>query len=188
MLAFVLWLLLGLLAVILVVLATPVLIRIDGRAGPAPSLRIVLRLLGGLTPPMVLADSARAGRAKPRKAVRTEKPERKVPGKPRKRFDSRVIGAVPRLIGNVLGKVHFDELNLDAEFGLGDPAATGEAFGMMTPLLYGLPPSERVSLAVRPDFERTVLSGRIGALIRVTPLAFVPPAIRFGWVAFGPAR
>ncbi len=199
MLAFLLWLLLGLLALILSILATPILIRIDAQSGPQPSLRVALRLLGGLTPAIVLTDSARAGRKTrqgPKKpAVRADREtqdkarptERSGKGR-RSRINGRMIGALPQLIGDVVGRIHFDDLDLEGEFGLGDPAATGHAFGAMTPVLYGLSPSERISLDLRPNFDRAVLLGRIGTLIRITPLAFLPPALRFGWVAFGPAR
>ena len=97
-----------------------------------------------------------------------------------------MLAALPRLLGEVVRAVHWEALHLDAEFGLNDPADTGQLYGCLTPLQYGAPWPPWMSIALRPNFERAGLCGELQATLRLRAAALLPPAARFAWRAFGP--
>lgn len=96
--------------------------------------------------------------------------------------------AVARLVADLLARVRFDHLRLEADYGTGDPAETGQICGWLAPLAYGLGDRPGVTVALRPDFGRAVLSGELDAAVKITPAALVPPAFRFALALWGPGR
>jgi len=84
--------------------------------------------------------------------------------------------------------IHVSELSVDADYGLNDPAETGQLSGLLMPLQYAHLLPRRVSLNLRPDFTQSCLKGTLTAGIHVTVAAFFIPIMRFGWRAFGPVR
>ncbi|MDF0601521.1 DUF2953 domain-containing protein [Psychromarinibacter sp. C21-152] len=187
-----LWLLLILVLGVVAVLALPVRLRVVGRTQPERWVRVELGLLGGLVPRFAVFDSVRSGggEAPPDQPAAPKPGRRRKRGTSGKRRGRRMIRAAPRLLQDLLRQVRIERLDLDGCFGLGDPAETGQVFGMLAPLAYGggwmLGPGAR--LAVTPVFDRACLEGRGDVMVAVVPLALVPPAIRFAWAVFGPRR
>ncbi|MCK8462455.1 DUF2953 domain-containing protein [Aliiroseovarius sp. S1339] len=89
---------------------------------------------------------------------------------------------------DIWDRVRVDAATLDLRFGLDDPAETGQAFGQMTPLIYGTSAAPRVHINVDPAFDRAILKGRVALDLSFVPFMLVPPFIRFGWSAFWPDR
>jgi len=76
-------------------------------------------------------------------------------------------------------RIHFDSLNVDIRFGTGDPAETGQIFGLATPFIYGFP-SDAVSVSLQPDFVQECFRGRIEAALHFIPVALLGPIVRLG--------
>jgi hypothetical protein len=182
MIAGFLWALLALVAVLAAVAVTPVHLRCVVSGEPRWRAIVVARLLAGLTPPIRVFDSAR------RREKRARKRAAPKPRAPRFRNVSHIVDAVPALLADILGRVRFRRLAIDADVGLGDPADTGQVFGVVQAARYAIPSPSRVSVELRPDFERVRLAGRLSADASFIPAAFIPPAIRFAWRSFGPRR
>ena len=188
------WILLGVLALcvfaVMILVATPLFLRLSADAGAGARRRVVLeaRTLWGLTPPLRVIDSDR-----PRKNARKTDATPPRPGKrkrksgdgrwriPRPRVGMRrLFEAGTQIIGDELARIHLDRLDLDARIGTGDPAETGRLYGYLTPLIYGLP-RERWRLAVRPDFDRAVFEGRAEIALHLVPVALLGPVIGLIW-------
>lgn len=191
-----LWVLLALVAVLLLlflaVIALPVHLRLRAEAGEAGRVCVDMWLFGGLTPRLRIVDSARPRKQRPREAKpgleekKAEKSARKrgrwrMPGG--RRTVMRLVKEVPRLIGGEFRRIHIDRLEVDCDFGLHDPADTGQLYGYLTPLIYASG-SRKVSVNLRPDFTRARLSGAAQAALHLTPGSLAIPVIRFGWRVF----
>ncbi|RIA47576.1 DUF2953 domain-containing protein [Dichotomicrobium thermohalophilum] len=187
MIAGLLWALLAILLLILAgivaVTVTPVRLRCVFSSEPQARAIVVVRLFAGLIPPLRLFDSARR---EAKRAVRREptRPSRT----PRPRTISRVLREVPTLLADLLTRVRLRQLTVDADLGLGDPADTGQLFGLFQAVRYACPAAPRVAVQVRPDFEQLRLAGRLSADLSFIPVTFVSPVIRFAWRSFGPGR
>lgn len=169
-------LLAALLVGIVLVLVSPLRIELVLRKDTALAFTAALRPLCGFGPRVRLS-----GRRKP--PAEAEKPGRK------RRYDPRrLVHAVGRLAAAVLRRIRVRSLILDAKFGSGDPAETGQLYGMLAPLVYGSLPARRLQVSLTPVFDRAVLSGRAELDVSVVPAALIGPAVRFGWDAFGPVR
>jgi hypothetical protein len=173
------------LALLVLVLATPVKLQLAFQARPHRRATVSARLLGGLTPAMGIYDSEERKPARPPSERKRRKKTKSVMALSRIR---RMVAAGPGLLAGLRRPIHVETMTLDAEFGLGDPAETGQLFGMLTPLIYAMPQSPAVSLAVRPNFNERCLRGAADADIRFIPFRFVPPVLRFAWRAYGPQR
>ena len=163
------------------VVVTPVRLRLHGQSTPRPSYRIYASVFGGMLPFMSVFDSE--NKPSPKKA--TKKASKRKKEKKQRRFFKvgRVVPAVPDLIAGILHTIHFEHLFFDGEFGLPDPADTGQLYGHLTPLLFGASWSPAISISLRPDFNRTHLSGKLDTALRITPAALLPPVVRFAWRA-----
>lgn len=172
---------------ILVLLVTPVSLDVTMHTSPKWRLRIAARLFGGLTLPIPIYDSDRQ-RTKKKKPSRERKRQKKEAGRSRPTFARirRVVSAAPHLLIDLLRPIRIQYLKVDLDVGLMDPADTGQLFGLLAPVIYSRRRSDAVSIAVRPDFTSARLSGEITAMLNFIPVAFIPPAIRFAWRAFGP--
>ncbi|MFW8595065.1 DUF2953 domain-containing protein [Cribrihabitans neustonicus] len=98
----------------------------------------------------------------------------------------RVAAAALWLAAEILRRVHICKLVAEGTFGTGDPAETGQLFGLLAPLIYAPAWSRRLRFEVEPDFSRACFSGRAELVLSVVPVALLGPAARFGWRAFGP--
>lgn len=183
----VLWCLVSVSVVLLVLasatLMTPVKLGFTIRTSPEWQLKIAARLLGGLTPPISIHDSARW---KPRKKTPTTK-KKKSAGVSRQALARipRVITAAPRLLAGLLRPIHLERLTVDADIGLADPADTGQLFGLLAAVNYTRPPTSTMSIALRPDFTGPRTSGELDAELSFVPVAFIPPGVRYAWRVFG---
>ncbi len=131
--------------------------------------------------PIFPVTERRAKKKPPRpKAPKEKKSRRRVP---RGRF---TFAKVRDLLSGVIAAIHFEELRVDADFGLGDPADTGQAFGMLAPIMYGTPGC--ADLQLRPVFDRACLSGQGHLRWRIRPATLLWPFVRFGWAVWGPVR
>lgn len=176
-----LWSIVGVLFVVLLALALPLDLVVQVHAEQDVTYRVQGRPFGGLSPPITLTGRQR------------QSPEAQAEPKPSRRrslggHTGAMVGAAPRLLTGILGAFRIKALTLDGEFGLGDPAQTGQAFGILSPLIYGTSGTSRFRVALRPNFERYCLSGQLAACFRVTPIALAPPILIFLWRVFGPAR
>lgn len=170
--------LLFLLAVVL-----PVRLELQLVKEEALQFQAVLRLFGRFGPRIKLRKNPDSVRKKP-KAPRKR---RFRTGKALRR-PQRVAQAAFHLAIDILHRIHIDAASLDLRFGFGDPAETGQAFGMLAPFIYGPSPSPKMSLHVQPVFDTAVLRGRAEMTLKLVPAALLIPSVRFGWAAFGPKR
>lgn len=190
LLAITLWLLLAMLFLVGVALMTPVFVRVHLSTSPHFAYRVEMRALAGLAPRLTLAEGSRKGSgAKPNPEPDPEPAKPKQRRVPRlERVHGSVVRAVPSLILGLLHRIHLKELHIDADYGLGDPADTGQLCGLLMPLQYASPMPASVSLDLRPDFTRAILNGSVTAVVRVTLASLFVPLSRFAWRAFGPGR
>ncbi len=183
----VLWSLLSALAVLLLLaiaaLMTPVKFGFTVRTSPRWRLKIAARLLGGLTPPIPIHDSARRRRKK--KKPTAKKSRLAIASRQALARMPRVIVGAPRLLAGLLRPIHLECLTVDADIGLADPADTGQLFGLLAAVSYSPPRTSAVSIAVRPDFTGPGASGELDAELSFIPVAFIPPGVRFAWRVFG---
>ena len=103
-------------------------------------------------------------------------------------WDSDMLAALPGLIKGLLSAFHIDRLELDADFGFEDPAETGHLYGLLCPILYGIPPSPRWRIAIRPVFGQAFFRADAKGAVRVTPAALLLPVAGFVWQVWGPRR
>lgn len=191
LLGILLWLLIAVLGIFGLAFVTPVFLRVHLTNAPLFAYRVEVHALGGLAPRLTLAngpgpDDAPKNRIKKNRTKQTKpKPQRSL--RP-KRVNGAVIAALPELIKSIARHVHVAELHIDADFGLGDPAQTGQLCGLLMPLQYASPLPASVLLDLRPDFTRTCLHGSLTVAVRLTVGALAVPALRFSWRAFGPGR
>lgn len=177
--------LVGLLTLPLVILlATPLHFRLIGASGDAPRLVAEVRTLWGKSP-AVRMDLLAAGREEPSEEAEPEKQGRRKWPWRRKAKDAtggsfpviEVLREVLRFLEAELSRVHLDLVRLNGVFGLPDPADTGRVFGLLTPVMYGLP-CERVDVSLSPDFEAARLTADGEARLHLTPLALLWPVLR----------
>lgn len=133
------------------------------------------------------------GRYGPRIPLKRQvpKPEPEKTTKKRRRFKGDVapiVRAGVRLLQDVIGLLRIETLHLDLRFGLEDPGETGQIYGMLTPLAYGLPPDPRTGLSVEPVFGETTFAMTTVLDISVVPARLLPPLARFGWAFVGSRR
>jgi hypothetical protein len=183
----VLWFLLSVLAVLLAIAAaalmTPVKLGFTVRTSPSWRLKIAARLLGGLTPPILIHDSAWR-RSKEKTPTAKKKKKAAVSRQALARI-RRAIAAAPRLLAGLLRPFRLERLTVDADIGLADPADTGQLFGLLAAVNYSRPPASAVSIAVRPDFNGPRASGELDAVLSFVPAAFIPPGVRLAWRVLG---
>lgn len=136
------------------------------------------------------------GRFGPRIKLNSRKKKTNAPRKrsPRKRFFSgsrrqrsrNFLRPALRLGADILHAIDLGEVMVDLRFGFDDPAETGEVFGKVAPLVYGLSNSRKIHVNVAPNFHQAALNGRAEMDLILIPAALFVPALRFGWSAFGP--
>lgn len=86
-------------------------------------------------------------------------------------FLSRVL----RFMVELLRAIEFGESALFVRLGLPDPADTGQAMGVLGPVLMCIPNTH-----IEPDFNNTCFMLRANGTVRVVPLRFLRIALLFG--------
>ena len=176
-----LWLIAGFLALVTLFMILPVRVAMSLQNDPANRATVLVRPFGGVSPQIAVYDSSR--KSKPKAAVTRKRAQRKKSaGKMRARGN--FVTEIVVLVRRVLRAIHIEVLRVDADFGLGDPADTGQLFGQICPLIY----ASGGHVNLRPDFGEACLRGNIIAQFRVIPVALIWPFIGFGWQVFGPFR
>lgn len=185
------WLVLGLLALVLAVLAAPLRIELSLHKGARWRYTVALRFFGGIGPRLVLdSETRKPSPAEPApkpddKNERAKKPKRR--RRKRRAFNMRRMASeAPALIGGLLRCFHLKSARLRARFGLGDPAETGQVYGLLCPAIANASALPRTELAIEPVFDALCLTGEAALELSVRPLALLGPAARFGWRVFGP--
>ena len=171
----------ALLAVLIAAVVMPVRLGCSLRSAPGWRARVVVRPFAGLTPDIPVFDSARRSRRAERPAARNKKraARSRRQRQRQKQRSARAASAAPRLIAQLLRAIHLERLTIDADFGLADPAETGQLFGLAAAFKHAVRPRPPMSIDLRPDFTGPRLSGVFEAQLRFTPAAFIPPGIRF---------
>jgi hypothetical protein len=175
-----LWLGVALVVLVGLLVCLPVYVAVTWQSDPVRRSMVLLRPFGGVSPQIKVFDSTH--RRKPwQKRSGRKKPGRRKEGGA---THGNVVAEAATLLRRVLGAIHFDALRLDVEFGLGDPAETGQLFGQLCPVIYGAGADVRL----RPNFDVACLRGYAMAQFRVIPVAVAWPFASFGWRVFGPSR
>lgn len=84
-----------------------------------------------------------------------------------------LLRAMPRFLAAVVDRIRIDRLRLELRFGTGDPALTGQIFGWLMSLAYGV--GNPAALRVVPDFDRACLAGDADLVLRVRPVRLAGP-------------
>ena len=178
----VLWILAILVFAIAVLGALPVVFEFRLSRDPDLRMRVLLSLLGGRSPAMTLADSSRPRKDRSRKDKAKDMPK-KARRKRRRGNKPRIsIVSARDLFWQLLDCIEIRRLRVQGRFGTGDPAETGQIFGLLCPLIYGLGPTcGRAEIDIEPEFREACLQGHLAGVIAVTPFRLVPPFARFGW-------
>lgn len=175
----ILWAVAACLLVLVLVLALPVHVQGKLDTSAAQTFQGQLKLFGGLTPWIDVSRGEEDQRQPPKQL-------RKASSGLRPHTVGRLIHAAPRLIGSLLMPIRASDGTLALTFGSGDPAETGEFFGLCTPLVYGASAALPFSIVVQPDFDQQRLDVQASLTFRAIPLAFVPPIAAFVWRVWGP--
>lgn len=162
---------------VIAIMVTPVVLVANVVVDRAVSASAQVRFLGGRAPAITLRRGgsgapAPSGHRPGGTRTRARRRTTSVPG---------LIPALARLVRSCLASIHVRHLRVDADFGLDDPADTGALYGMLAPVLHGLPMPGDVTIALRPDFTGQRLTGRVEGALSLVPAALLPPALSFGW-------
>lgn len=163
------------------VLVLPVRVQCTWQSDPAKHAMIHLRPFGGVFPAICVYDSSRKKTDNPKPPRRKHKKNRKTGGIT---LRSIALSDVVDLLTRFMHAFQIEVLQLDAEFGLGDPAETGQLYGQLTPLIYLSGPHVRLT----PNFAETCLRGRALVHFRFTLVGLMWPFVRFGWRVLRPVR
>ena len=173
------WGVAALLLVLVMLVTLPVRLCVTARSTPDRRVQAHVAVLGGAAPPLRVFDSDR----------RKPKRDRNTVTHPRKSMpDSSFIRSLPSLVAGLLAQVRIVDLKVDGAFGFDDPADTGLAFGLLTPMIYGNPPGSRLRVIVQPVFDHACLSGLVEATVAFTPIRLLPPVARHLWCRYGTGR
>lgn len=178
------WLLLGIVLLIAAVLLFPVTIRIrsfrsegiiDGSFSISWLIFGMRYMLEGKQTEILILNRTlirRQNEEKTPEDVDTKAPVKSRSNPPVKDFIS-LAGPAIRLIRELLSAVRLRHFELDTVYGLEDPATTG----MLTGYLHALTVPRIISFT--PDFTQPVLDWDLDLAASFTPIAAVPPIIRF---------
>jgi len=126
-------------------------------------------------------------RKKKKKSPNHNKPEQKKP-QGKSQFKIRYVGVLAkqlpfrilRLAEDIFHSLHFKTIEIDLKAGLGEPADTGRAWGMVYPLLTLTPYSRLKKIRLIPDFsDEPVLEGDACVYIRLWPIEIILAALKF---------
>jgi hypothetical protein len=166
-----------LLALIVALLAVPVVLIVDAERGDRLEARWRVRWLFSLvdvrwprgrplpavSEPSDGARPARTSRAGRRRGVRMAIAALRTRGLP---------GRVGRLALALLRRAKLEEFHQRTTFGFDSPADTGIVYGLLSPLLM-IATTRGLNLECRPMFEESGLRGAFSATVQVRPLSVV---------------
>ena len=187
------WVALALLCLVAFLLVVPIHLAFAVETEPEARVRFELRLLSARAPrvfriraPLGAAHPSEAGTSDRQDPPETSDPRR--PEGPRKTrrgrsgaWTRRMLRAAPDALRDTFGAFHIDRLRADGWFGFRDPADTGQAWGWIAPLRYGLGVGE--ALDIRPDFTTIGIGGRAELALHFVLWRVIAPGLRLIWVA-----
>lgn len=170
------WVIAVLLVLLMLVVCTPMRVNLSFRSDPDLRSCIDISPFGGVVGRINVFDTTR------KKSAKAERKDWKKPPKRRERSRTkggavlgRAIRDLPHVVGQMIRTVHVEALNVRGEFGLNDPAETGQLYGQLTPLIYG---SGR-TISIQPNFHSECLHCVANIRFRVIPIAFLWPLSGF---------
>ena len=171
----------GLIAVIVVMLAVPLVVFIEAERTGTLKVRWRLFWLFGLVRPRSGNRSAPAppdrADARPADAPKTRRAKRRrmaVAVLRTRGFLQGVVGLARAL----LRRMKVERIQLDTSFGFENPADTGFVYGCLSPVL-AIAELRGLNIRCRPMFMEAGLRGAFRATIRVRPLLIVGPMVGF---------
>jgi len=177
------WGVAALLLVLVVLVATPWKLHVNWRSAPENHLAVRAQAFGGLVPLFELASdlhgSTKAKLAKSRSRLGARR---------RPPLTARSFSAILGLVKGLIRRLDVEDIRVDAEFGSGDPAETGQIYGLLAPLTFSTHQIQNLSLVARPNFDERCLNGSADMRVRLVPIILVIPLVRFAWRLYGPAR
>ncbi len=187
MLEAILWAIFGLLFlamfVALAIICTPVQFSASFNTEKKPILNFKTAIFGGLCP-VFSTTGARKTNAVVKKKEKTERAPKKTQGKHVFYYGPPMARAIPRLVSRLAAQVKFDVVSANIAFGLPDPADTGVVYGALQPVALLASAAKPCHVIIQPDFSGASFGGHGILIARFTPIALVPPVLRFGWAAF----
>lgn len=172
------WIIVVLLMLLTLLVCTPLRVDLAFRSDPAVRSCIDVSPFGGAVGRIRVFDTTRKKAAK--KKTRDNEKARKKKERSRKKGGALFKGAIhdlPHVVGQMIRTIHVETLNVHGEFGLNDPAETGQLYGQLTPLIYGF--GGKVS--IQPNFHSSCLRGAAKARLRVIPIVFLLPIAGALW-------
>jgi len=172
------WIIAVSVALLALALFTPLRVHLSFRSNPVLRSSIDISPFGGAVGQIRVFDSTRKRDAKKRPAARKKTRKKKAPSRNTSGTVSRrAIRDLPNVIGQMVRTVHVENLAINGEFGLNDPADTGQLYGQLTPFIYGA----GCKIRVQPNFQSACLRGAVNARFRVIPIALLWPIAGFLW-------
>ena len=177
---------------VLVALWAPVDVRVSAAVPGRAGVRVHARWLFGLVDVDREVPPAGARRAPVRPAER--EPERRARAKKRGRFErprrgARIAdglrrvdglgGAVGRLIGRLFSAVQWRGFFGRLRLGFVDPADTGEACGLIYPVLVFVPRGRAVDIRFDPEWDGAAFELEVRGDVRVVPMDVLAALLRF---------
>jgi hypothetical protein len=89
-----------------------------------------------------------------------------------------LLSRIVRLATDLLGQFRIRRFELNADYGLADPADTGRLCGVIAPVLIAVS-ATGARVSCRPIFDRSCLTGACVASIRVRPIAVLGVVVGF---------
>jgi hypothetical protein len=169
----------ALLVIIALIVLLPIHVAFSWQSDPAEPSTVSVRPFGGVFPAIKVYNSVKRSKTTPKALPKRSKARRGglVP-------HGDVLAESVALLRRLLLAIHFDNLQLDAEFGLGDPGETGQIYGQLCPLIY----ATGGHVQVQPNFTDACLRGSARAQLHFSVLGLIWPIISFGWRRFGPFK
>jgi len=191
----------ALLAVVVALLAVPVVIAVDAQRVDRLEATWRVLWLFGLVDVRSSGGPTQSG-SEGSGAARSENKSRRTKRGAGPRMGIAVVRTrglfqrVARLVSDLLHRVKLERFHLQAEFGFDDPGDTGVFYGMLTPLLV-LADLRGLDVRCRPMFLESGVQGAFGASVQVRPLSVVaavmafllsPAVLRAAWSAWRARR
>jgi len=166
-----------LLALVVALLAVPVVLIVDAERGDRFEARWRVRWLFSLVD--VRSSRGRSSAAAPEPSD-AAKPVRKSPARRWRGLRMGIAAlrtrGVPRRVGRLalalLRQAKLEEFHVRTAFGFDNPADTGIVYGLLSPLLM-FATARGLNLECRPMFEESGLRGAVTATVHVRPLSVV---------------
>ena len=167
----------SLVGLLILLLSVPVDLTFSLEMGKGLRSRVRIGWLFGL----VGKDLGGNGRnLKPKKPKRPEGRRKKSPRQFLAMLKTRAfLGHSLKLARRLLRTIRVRGLEMDLKLGLGDPAKTGQLFGLLSPVLANIRSTSSFYINVEPDFQEEDLCGYCYGSVRAYPIRLVPPFILF---------